>query len=343
MRRLIALFLVPNALVLMLALSIRAEPAAEAVSQQFEAARAAAPPVGALRGAMVMPMHAAAAAELGPFARVPDWHPPEWLGGAEADALAGLSVGGPRKGPSVRSRSVMVYDVDAEEVLFEKRADDRRPIASLTKVVSALTMFAAGGDLEREVCIGAEQYPTRNGARSRLSTGDCAQGRDLLGAALVASDNRAAYSLAAVAGLGIDDFVARMNEVSGELLMADSSFTEPSGLEDENLSTARDLARATIALASVPELAIAASAPWWDLARSQRSTRRLFSTNKLLGQGGLDFAAAKTGYTDTARYCFTAMVETASGRRIVMTFLGAEGKQTRWADARRVLDWVERS
>ncbi len=316
--RLLSLFLVPIVLVLAIAVAQRVKE------------RAASQP-GAPTGEQ---------ASTATTVSDPDWLPPSWLPRTEGLALAGLDARGPTQGPRVRSRSAFVYDVDGGRVLFEQRADELRPIASLTKVVSALTLVANGGDLDREVCIGAEHYPTRSGARSRLSTGDCAEGHDLLAAALIASDNRAAYGLAALADLDVDEFVAGMNDVARELGMSRSSFSDPSGLEDDNLSTARDLARATVALAALPEVAQLTSAPTWDLARSRSGPRRLSSTNQLLAWPDLDVVAAKTGYTDTARYCFTTLVQTTRGDRVVMTFLGAEGEQTRWADVRRVLTWL---
>ncbi|MEN9785705.1 MAG: D-alanyl-D-alanine endopeptidase [Pseudomonadota bacterium] len=272
------------------------------------------------------------------------WRAPDWLPASpDLDALVyGMDARGPERGPSVSSRAAFVYDLDANRVLFERNADVVRPVASITKLVSALALVRDGGNLDSGFCVGAAQYPTRSGAPSHLSTGDCLQGWDALGAALVASDNRAAFGLAAVAGQDVDRFVEGMNQVSGELGMDRSSWTDPSGLEDENLSTARDIARATVAVAAHPTLSLVSTAPSWDIVRSNRPTpRRLFSTNRLVGRDGLEFLASKTGYTDTARYCFTSVFRTARGQRLVVTLLGAEGKLTRWADMDRILAWVD--
>ena len=272
------------------------------------------------------------------------WHRPTWFPPViDVDTVGmmdGPAVTSDR--PSLRSRSAFVYDIDAGQVLVDKNADVVRPVASLTKMVSALPLVSVEPDLNTELCVSAEQYPTRSGARSRLSTGDCMGGWDVLGAALVASDNRAAYALATVSGLGMDGFVERMNEVSADLAMDRSSWSDPSGLEDENLSTARDIARATVAVASHPVLAPVATAPYWDLYRTNHAPRRLFTTDRLVGREDIWVLAAKTGYTDTARYCFSTVVQTQSGRRLVISLLGGEGKMTRWADVNRVLDWVER-
>jgi D-alanyl-D-alanine endopeptidase (penicillin-binding protein 7) len=277
-----------------------------------------------------------------------EWLPPTWLPDEDLHALGhGMAAQGPRTGPRLRSRCAFVYDPDSDTVLFERNADEIRPVASLTKVVASLAAVRAGGEFDTRFCVDAKQYPTRQGARSRLSTGDCVEGWDVVGAALVASDNRAALGLAEVAGLGMDDFVVEMNRVSAELAMDRSTWTDPSGLEDDNLSTARDMARATLALASHPTLRLVATAEWWDVHREKEARgdvpRRLTTTNKLIGRPGLEFLAAKTGYTDTARYNFTTMLRDATGRRLVITVLGAEGTDTRFADVERVLEWAGRN
>lgn len=269
----------------------------------------------------------------------PSWYPAN----ADIEALPALSEDGPRRGLDLRARSAFIYDLDAGRVLFEKNADDVRPVASVTKLISSLTFMSLQPNLDDGICVGAAQYPSRSGARSHLSTGDCLRGWDVIGAALVASDNRAAIGLAAVAGTDVEDFVRQMNVVSADLGMEHSSWTDPSGLEDENLSTARDIARATIAVAAHPVLSMVASAPFWDIERDGQPSRRLFSTDHLVGRDDIQIEAAKTGYTDTARYCFTTVLQTEKGRRIVVTLLGAEGKMTRWADMGRVLDWIDQA
>jgi len=303
-------------------------------------------PLAQARRALAPSLAPSLAPNLAPVAQgagrpAPDWLPPAWIPGTDALAISALAQHGPARGPRVRSRAAIVYDPDRQQVLFEKRADNRQPVASLTKTVAALAYASLNPDLNRRACIDAEQRPTRSGAISRLSTGDCGTGWDFLGAALVASDNRAAYALAAAAGVGVDDLVGRMNSVSAQLDMNDSTWTDPSGLEDDNLSTARDIARATMALSAVPALALAASSPWWDLHRDPHPVRRLGSTNKLLYGNRVDVQVGKTGYTDTARYCLTTLVRTRTGQRLLITLLGARSDATRWADARRIIQWAE--
>lgn len=281
------------------------------------------------------------------------WSPPVWFPEAARDdlwALDGLDGEPAAAPPTLRSRAVFVYDVDAGKVLIAHNADDRRPVASLTKVVSSLTAMAESAlgpgeaaALEQNICVDESLWPSWPGARSYLNTGACLTGWDLLGAALVASDNRAAFGLSRVAGLPFQPFVSRMNEVAGDLGMDQSTFSDPAGVDDNNLSTARDMTAAILAASLHPVLGPVASAPYWDVEIQGRARpKRVNSTNRLSGDKGLEFLAAKTGYTDTARYCFTAVVRTPKGRRIAMTVLGANKVRTRWSDVREVLAWVDR-
>lgn len=275
------------------------------------------------------------------------WSPPDWFPEAtraELWALDGLD-GQPERadGPLVHSKAAFVYDVDAGRVLYAREADERRPVASLTKVVAGLAALSEDdAELTREVCISPAQWPGWPGARSYLNTGTCVTGWDLLGAALVASDNRAAFGLARVSGLPFGVFVARMNEVAADLGMSLSTFADPAGVDDENLSTARDMSRAVLAASLHPVLGPVASAPSWDISETRRDrSRRLFSTNRLAGDDDIEVLAAKTGYTDTARYCFSAVLRTPEGRRVALSVLGAPNNRTRWADVSRIVRWVD--
>jgi D-alanyl-D-alanine endopeptidase (penicillin-binding protein 7) len=273
----------------------------------------------------------------------PAWTPPDWHPDAETLwALEQMAAEGDQDAPRLRSGAAFVFDVDRGEVLLEHNADNIQPVASLTKLVASLALVSTDFDLDREICIDREHYPTRNGAFSKLSTGDCIQGWDALGAALVSSDNRGAFALASATDLDLDEFIGQMNAVSRELGMDLSTWTDPSGLEDENMSTARDLARATLAVASHPTLSTVASAPHWDLHYDRRPSRRRYSTNKAIGREDLDIDAAKTGYTGTAGYCYSTALTTRSGRNVVITLLGARRDRDRYQDFNALVRWLDR-
>jgi len=275
------------------------------------------------------------------------WTPPTWFPEAESEALWALEGmdGAPvtqGSAPRLRSRSAFVYDLDAGTVLMAKAPDTRRPVASLTKVVTALALGSESPDLDARLCMDGSSRPGWPGAVSRIRTGTCTQGWDLLGAALVRSDNGAAMALAEVSGLPYGVFVDRMNEVVNDLGMDQSTFSDPSGVEDDNLSTARDMTRAVVAASAHPVVAPAINAPYWDIVDQTRDRRRrVRTTNKLINRKGTEVVAGKTGYTDTARHCFTGVFRTRDGRRVAITTLGAYRGHQRWSDVRALLSWVE--
>jgi len=278
------------------------------------------------------------------------WVPPVWFPDHGRDDLWVLEqLGGSPpgdRGPRVRARGGILADLDNGEILWAKDPDGLRPIASITKLVSSLAL-ASDGDLperlDREICIGFEQWPSRPGARSRFETDDCHQGWELLGAALVASDNRGAYAFPRLTDREYHDFVGRMNEVGRDLGFDKAVFEDPSGLEDGNLASPRDVLKAVTAVALHPTLQIAASARSWLLEPS-RGDRRVHSTNRLLRDDswGFDTIAAKTGYTDTAYYCIATVLESRrSGRRYGAVVLASPKNRTRFQDVRKLLEWAE--
>lgn len=276
----------------------------------------------------------------------PGWTPPVWFPDGSREelwVLDGMNAEPENTRPprGFRSKAAFVYDLDSGRVLLDYRADDRRPVASLTKLVSALAVVSDGASLDDEVCLDRSMYPSWPGAGTRLKFNRCTAGWDLLGAALVRSDNGAALALPAVSDLPLAPFVDRMNEVSRDLGMEMSSFADPSGVQDENLSTARDMTRAVAAAAMHPVLAPIASAPYWDVEYTDGLRKRMLSTNRLLSEKGIEVLAAKTGYTDTARHCFSAVVRTRSGRTVALTTLGARRGRYRWYDVDDLIRWVE--
>jgi len=331
------------------ALTAGAPPTMAALSVEASATGIGAPALGILELALLdatpVPAEAPTAdAEPEPLA----WAPPTWFPEGQDEALLVLdhiSDSPDRVGPNLglRSKAVFVYDLGSGEVLLSRNADDRRPVASLTKVVSALTLASEMPDMDREICLDSSTRPSWPGAVTRLRNGTCTSGWDLLGAALVRSDNGAAYALARVAGLPHYPFIERMNTVAADLGMDQSTFSDPSGVEDDNLSTARDMTRAIIAASLHPTVHPAVSAPYWDLEDHTRNrTKRLYTTNKLVKRRHTEIVAAKTGYTDTARHCFTAVFRLRDGRQVAMTVLGGWWSRHRWSDVRKILSWVER-
>ncbi|HHO50117.1 MAG TPA: D-alanyl-D-alanine carboxypeptidase [Deltaproteobacteria bacterium] len=280
----------------------------------------------------------------------PSWRPPLWFPEEARDELwviEGLD-GEPlhRWGPRVNSHAAILADLDRGEILWARDPDGPRGIASVTKLVSSLTLSSSPVlDLSRPICLGLEQWPSRPGARSKFETGDCHEGWEYLGAALISSDNRGAFALPAVAGDEYFSFVDRMHEVARELGMQRASFGDPAGLQDENRASPRDVAKAVTAVALHPTLSSVASASSW-LIEPSRGDRRLITTNRLLrnDSGEFDILAAKTGYTDTARYCFAAVVQSrTTGRRFAVVVLAAPNNKSRYNDVLNMIRWADQT
>ncbi|MEQ1508126.1 MAG: hypothetical protein ABMB14_38205 [Myxococcota bacterium] len=285
------------------------------------------------------------------------WTPPDWFPDeARSDlwVLENLDQAPTHRwGPKVRAPAGIIADLDRGEVLWARDPDASRSIASVTKLVSSLTLMSYDADLDREVCLGLEQWPTRPGARSKFETGDCYAGWEYLGAALVASDNRGAFAMPAIADQDYFDFVDKMGEVADELGLRAASFADPAGLEDENMASARDILKAVTAVSVHPVLNGVASAPVWRID-TRRGPRVLNTTNRILALSLTPpkkkfvpppFAtlAAKTGYTDTAHYCFAIVAESLStGRRYGAVLLGAPNNSARFDDMLAMLNWADK-
>ena len=274
-----------------------------------------------------------------------DWMPPLWFSADEREHLWVLeNLSAPpknTKGPRIFSRSAFVVDIDSGEVLWEKNPDARRTVASLTKVLSSVALASLDLNLSEQTCLDASMKPSLSGANTSFRVGDCVTGWDVMGAALVNSDNGAALGYAQVANLEYQLFVDQMNSVAGQLRMSESSFVDPAGIGDENISTARDITRAAIAAASHDEVSIASSAKAWNVQFSEDRSKTLNTTNKLSWRE-VDWLVAKTGYTDTARACFTGVYE-KNGRRIAVTTLGAWFSFRRWKDVNEIINWVDKN
>lgn len=241
------------------------------------------------------------------------------------------------RGPKLHSRSAIIVDLDSGEILYEKSADTRRPAASVTKVLASLTLANKDVDLDAEVCTDHRIRTGISGAVTRVKVGACATGWDFMGAALVSSDNGAAFAFPMIADEELFMFTHDMNQLALDLGMNQSEFVDPAGIYDGNISTARDLTRASIAAAFHPVVSIPGSAKQWA-AQIGDETKHYVTTNKTAGR--VNFLLAKTGFTNTARANFTGVYQDRNGRRIAFTIMGAWNTSRRTKDMNRVIDWV---
>jgi D-alanyl-D-alanine endopeptidase (penicillin-binding protein 7) len=242
--------------------------------------------------------------------------------------------------PEVKSASAAVLDASTGDVLFGKNADETRSIASTTKIFVALAVRERGIDLEGWTEITKrDAHEARGGSRTRLDIGERFRNKDLLRAMLIASDNRAPTALARAAGMDPDELVTAMNKIAKRLKLKKTRFTDPTGLRG-NVSTAREMALALREALEDEELrAIMADPAETVVAKGGKHQIEYSSTNLALVAKKYDVIGGKTGYTEAAGYCLVTGARFA-GKEVVMAFLKAEGKQTRFADFDRVAAWL---
>lgn len=243
--------------------------------------------------------------------------------------------------PNVRSESAAVLDLRTGAELFGKAPDEVRAIASTTKIFVALAVRRKGINLDGWTEITTTDVrAAKGGSRTRLDLGQTFRNIDLLRAMLMASDNRAPTALGRAAGMDRDALIAEMNAVARELGLKKTRFTDSSGLRG-NVSTAREMALALRAALADPVLAEVMSTRWYEVrSRSGFNKIAYGSTNQPLIAGTYKVLGGKTGFTKAAGYCFITGAE-IDDHRYVIAFLGADGKQTRFADFSRVAAWID--
>jgi D-alanyl-D-alanine endopeptidase (penicillin-binding protein 7) len=248
--------------------------------------------------------------------------------------------------PKIYSPSAIVVSIPVGQVLFEKDADEVRPVASLSKLMSAIVFMENCKHVNLDALhtmSSDSRLLAKGGDRSRLTTGWSYTNRDILKAALMRSDNRAMPALMKSCGMILQEFAMRMNHKADELGLKNTSFTEPNGLSQFNVSTAREYT-AIIIEASRYHILSDIMQTKKDKIVGYRNGRShnidVGNTDVLLGRKGVDVIGAKTGYTDIARYCFSVMNRLVDNSAVAMVFLGAEGKHTRFGDFNRINSWL---
>ena len=243
------------------------------------------------------------------------------------------------KEPVLRSSAALVLDATGSSVLYARRSDVAMPIASITKLMTALVVMEAGQPLDETVEITAEDVFHGKGGVSRLTPGTELTRGDLMHLALMASENRAAHALGRSYPGGLEACVAAMNAKARELGMMSSRFVEPTGLSDENVASAEDLSKLVMAAAKVPAIREYSTDSSYDVRIGrQRLTYR--STDSLTSKPDWDIIVQKTGYIAEAGRCLV-MQTIIEARTVVIVLLNSYGKRSRVADARRIRRWME--
>ncbi len=239
---------------------------------------------------------------------------------------------------ALKSSVALVLDQDTNEVLFSKNSDAVLPIASLTKLMTAVIVTEAKLPLDEVLTVSQDDIDTEKFSHSRLSVGTQLTRGEMLHLALMSSENRAAHALGRYYPGGLEAFVVEMNHKASELGMADTKYVEPTGLSSRNQSSARDLATLVKAAHTHQIIRELSTSPEYAVAVGRRHLQYR-NTNGLVRSPAWDISLQKTGYISEAGRCLVMQAKLA-GRQLIMVFLDSAGKYSRIGDAERVRKWV---
>jgi len=239
------------------------------------------------------------------------------------------------------SANVLVLDAADNRPIYAKAANEVTPIASLTKLMTAIVTLDAGLPLDDPIAVDMDDFDFLKGSRSRLRMGATLPRREMLRLALMASENRAASSLARHYPGGTPAFVAAMNAKAQALGMTRTHYTDPTGLSALNVSTASDLATLVNAAAQYPLIReFSTTQSYYVEVESTGQLLGYNNTNGLVKSSDWDIQVSKTGFIREAGKCLV-MMATISSRPVVIVLLDSLGRYTRIADAVKVKYWLE--
>jgi D-alanyl-D-alanine endopeptidase (penicillin-binding protein 7) len=242
---------------------------------------------------------------------------------------------------ALKSSSVLVLDQVSGEVLYGKNPSAVVPIASITKLMTAMVALDARLDPDEHIAVTEDDVDWLKGSSSRLQVGATLTRDEMLRLALMASENRAASALSRAYPGGRPAFVAAMNEKARALGLQGTRFSDSTGLSSANVSTAEDLASLVAAAHNYPLIREYSTSRAYDLQVGKR-TLAFRNTNRLVASSGWDIGLSKTGFINEAGRCLVMQAQLA-GRGVIIVLLDSWGKNTRAADATRIRQWLEPS
>ena len=241
--------------------------------------------------------------------------------------------------PGLRSASALVTD-SAGKIIYGKDIDTVRPIASITKLMTAMVIIDQKLDLDQKITITKADRDLVQLTGSRLEYGAKLSRRELIQLALMSSENRAASALGRSFPGGISVFLDEMNNKAAALGMTDSYFADPAGLSEENVSTAKDVGKMVIAAGKYPLISQSTTTlrkavrPY-----AKRGPLNYGNTNRLLKNKSWDIALSKTGYINEAGRCLVMQVN-IEGEEVSIVLLNSFGKLTPFGDSNRLRKWM---
>ena len=250
------------------------------------------------------------------------------------------AVAGHDATPELKSSAALVIDQTEGRTIFAKNTDNVVPIASITKLMTAMVVLDAGLPLDERIVISEADKDLIKGTRSRLRIGTALSRRDLLQLALMASENRAAEALSRVYPGGTAGFVAAMNQKAVELGMWRTRFVDGTGLSSDNVSTARDLTRMVAAAYRYPLIRDFTTDTGAAVRVANGQVMNYRNSNRLVSNPDWKIGLSKTGYISEAGRCLVMQAQIA-GKPVIIVLLDSWGKLTRIGDANRIKRWME--
>jgi len=244
--------------------------------------------------------------------------------------------------PKLKSAIALIYDERSNRPLYTKHAEDVTPIASITKLMTAMVVLDAKLPMDERITITKADADHLKGTRSRVRYGSVMTRGELLKIALMASENRAAAALARTYPGGSYVAIAMMNIKAKQLGMSSTHFFDPTGLNSHNVSTAQDLVLMVRAAQSYKTIHRFTTTTSHTVLLARHRSLRFSNTNPLVRSNSWDIGLSKTGYISEAGRCLV-MQATISNRPVIIVLLDSWGKRTRVGDANRVKRWMEKS
>ena len=246
------------------------------------------------------------------------------------------------KSLKVRSLKAIVVNQNTGEIIYEKNSDVRASIASLTKLMTAMVVLDSGLDLNKEIELTKADIDRVKRTTSRLPIGTKLTKYELLKVALISSDNRAAFALSRSYPSGRKGFINAMNVKAIQLGMQNSQFRDPTGLDKRNISTAKDLLKLVRAAYQYPVIRDLTTTPSESIKIGRKRNSIGFNnTNPLVRKGVWDIGLSKTGFIRESGRCLVLQT-TINGEPIIIVLLNSYGKLTRFADVKRIRNWMNK-
>jgi len=238
----------------------------------------------------------------------------------------------------LKSSVALVIDQDTNEVLLSKNPQAVLPIASITKLMTALVVTEARLSMDDMLVVAQDDVDATSASRSRLRLGTALSRGEMLHLALMSSENRAAHVLGRTYPGGMGPFVTAMNAKARQLGMSDTRYVEPTGLSSDNQSSAQDLARLVRAASEHPIIRDLSTSTEASVPVGRRQVQ-FHTTNGLVRNPEWDIGLQKTGYISAAGRCLVMQTQMA-GRKLIMVLLDSAGKYSRMGDAERIRKWL---